>query len=462
MAKKLTQITAAQAKAAESRREVADGGCPGLYLAIHPTGAKAWTLRFRSPVERDSHGQRAARKLTLGSFASEASKDAPRIGQPLTLTQARSLATAALETVRRGVDPTHTRREEKAEARDDAIARSANTVEAAMAEFLKRYKGKKKRGLRDSTRNLTAHYFGLKADLDKPGEWKKTDPASGVLKRWAGRPLASITKGDVIALLNALVDDGKGVTANRVLTNLKTFFGWCLRQHDMLAVSPAALVDAPAAEEKRERVLNAAELRAIWKAAGSDPFGHMVKLLLLTGARRDELREAPWAEFDMDARIEMNGISWQGPLWTLPAERSKNGKAHLVPLSDAAVAALQGMPRIKGKGLLFTLNGHTPISDLSKRKKRLDAASGVSGWTLHDLRRTFYSGLQGLGFSIEVCDACVNHTSSIRGAAAHYAWHRYLPEKTAALEAWARHVDTLLNGRTPAGDNVVALHGARQ
>jgi integrase len=167
-----------------------------------------------------------------------------------------------------------------------------------------------------------------------------------------------------------------------------------------------------------------------------------------------------------------NGAKWQGPLWTLPPARAKNNNKHLVPLSPLAVDVLKNLPNIQGKGLLFTLTGTTPISGLSKVKRRLDAAMlaelrkadpdyVMQPWTLHDLRRTFYSGLQALGFSMEVADACVNHRGAIRGAAKHYAWYEYLAEKTAAFEAWARHVDTLVNGRE-AGDNVVTLHGARQ
>src|SRR5260221_9340503 len=162
MAKRLTDRTIVQVKAAESRREIPDSGCPGLYLTVHPTGAKAWALRFRSPIERDADGQRKAKKLTLGPLANEPNDNEPQIGRPLSLSQARVLATGALEQVRRGIDPTHERRVEKASGRDEAISRSVNTVDAAMIEFLKRYKGKKKQGLRESTRLLTAHYLGMK------------------------------------------------------------------------------------------------------------------------------------------------------------------------------------------------------------------------------------------------------------------------------------------------------------
>lgn len=453
----LTAKVIEQAKPKPVRYEKPDS-VSGLYLVVHPTGAKSWALRFRSPIERGADGQRKAKKLTLGTVASGSSNSKPQIGQPLTLTQARMLATGALETVRQGVDPTHTRREAKANARVEAAI--DNTVDAAMIEFLRRYKGRKKQGLRESTRLLTAHYFGLKPDSASPGDWKKS--GNGILKYWSGRQLASISKRDAIILLDRLVDEGHGVTANRTLTVLKTFFGWCVKR-DMLPASPVAALDAPAEEVSRERTLSDPELAALWHAAETEgyPFGNMIQAIILTGARRDEMREAPWPEFELDVAtvaLPTGGI-WQGPLWTLPAVRSKNGREHLVPLSTMAVSILKKLPRIGKSSLLFTTTGETPISGLSKAKERLDTAMLaeihktdpdylLTPWTPHDLRRTFSSGLQRLGFPIEVIEECLNHKSGTRsGVAGVYARYRYLAEKAQAFEAWARHVGTLVNSK---------------
>jgi len=381
----------------------------GVVPCRKSSGAKSWALRFRSPVERGKDGQRAARKLTLGTAGA------------LSLVEARSLATAALADVERGIDPTHTKRKEKI---------TDSTVGAVMVEFLQRYKGRKQQGLRDSTRDLTAMYFGLKRDGD---QWKAT--GNGVLGHWSGWALASITKVDAILLLDRLVDRGHAVTANRTLTNLKCFFSWCVKR-DMLASSPVALLDKPAPERSRERVLTDTELAAVWKAAQASGhiFGAYVQLLVLTAARRDELREATWNEFDLGAGT-----------WLLPAGRSKNGHAHLTPLSPAAMTILRAMPRIGHAGLLFTRNGVNAIGDISRMKRRLDAAAGVTGWTLHDLRRTVASGLQRAGFSLEVVEAILNHKSgTLRGVAGIYARHDYLAEKTKALKAWAQHVVPLV------------------
>jgi integrase len=481
----MTKTSALTAKAIERtkpgnvRREIPDGGCAGLFLVVQPSGAKSWALRFRSPIERDEDGQRKAKKLTLGTFTDKASDAKPAIGHPLTVGQAHMLATSVKEDIRRGIDPTAIRREEKAAAKVEAM--TDNTVDAAMVGFLKRYKGKKRQGLRDSTRLLTAHYLGLKPDPEKPGEWlKRTN--GGVLKKWSGRSLTSITKRDAIVVLDKLVDAGNGVTANRTLTNLKTFFTWAVKQ-DMLIASPVATLDAVASEVSRERILSDLELTAAWKVATAwvadpknknDNFGRLVQLLILLGQRRDEIREATRIEFALDgAAVAIDGgTPWHGPLWTLPAKRAKNGREHLIPLSEKAVEILKSCSKVKGSGYFLTTTGTTPISGLSGAKKRFDKemqaelrkadpAYVLAPWTPHDLRRTFSSGLQRLGFPIEVIEECLNHKSGTRsGVAGVYAKYRYLSEKTRAFEAWARHVDALANGRLT--NNVVPFREAVQ
>jgi integrase len=289
----------------------------------------------------------------------------------------------------------------------------------------------------------------LKPDPERPGEWVKT--GGGVLKRWSGRPLASITQHDVRDLVEAIDDGGAPVSANRTLAVLKTLFKFYAKR-GMVAISPAALVDAPAAEESRNRTLSDDEIKAVWKAADAAayPFGRLVQMLLLTGARRDELREAPWSEFDLDEG---------GRSWKLPAERAKNGNEHIVPLSAGALQILSEMPRIKG-GLLFTTNGETPFAGLSKAKRRLDTASGVTGWTLHDLRRTAATGMADkCGVQPHIIEAALNHISgeSKRGVAGIYNRARYADEIRKALQAWADYVDGIVNGRPAVGGNVVRI-----
>jgi integrase len=291
-----------------------------------------------------------------------------------------------------------------------------------------------------TTRVETGRLLGLKPG--KGNEWIKT--GNGVLKKWSRRPLHAITKGNVIALLDGIAAEAP-VKANRTLTALRTFFRWCVAR-DLLVKDPTAGVNDPTPEESRDRVLDDDEIAALWRAADGDgyPFGHMVQMLILTGCRRDEVREANWSEFDKGAN-----------LWTIPGHRTKNGRSHALPLSDQLVALLDDLPRIRGSGVLFTTTGATPISGQGKAKARLHGAMAKTlgreppHWTLHDCRRSFATGLQRLGFPVEVAEACLNHLSGTRsGVAGIYGRHDYAAEKAQAFAAWGRHIDALVTGKT--------------
>jgi integrase len=174
--------------------------------------------------------------------------------------------------------------------------------------------------------------------------------------------------------------------------------------------------------------------------------------LILTGCRRDEVHEATWPEVNLKEKT-----------WLIPGQRTKNSNPHLIFLPHAAVAFLEKMPRIDGKGLLFTTNGRTPISGISAAKARISKAvddelgEKAERWTLHDLRRTFVTGLQRLGFPLEVAGACVNHSGgAVSGTTAVYARHNYATEKARAFAAWAEHVEAVVSGK-PA--KVISMQG---
>jgi integrase len=191
----------------------------------------------------------------------------------------------------------------------------------------------------------------------------------------------------------------------------------------------------------------------------------MVKLLLLTGQRRDEVASARWSEFDLGADM---------PAWTIPKDRAKNGKAHVVPLSPAVVEILDSLPRVKDEvDFVLTTTGKTGVSGFSRSKALLDAtmmeiakeeadARGekdfepqIVPWRLHDLRRTCASGMAELGQPVHVVEAVLNHKSgSIKGVAAVYNRYEYAEEKRRALFAWATHVTSLIGARA---DNIISL-----
>jgi hypothetical protein len=299
MARKLTAATVRQAKAKSASYEIPDGD-RGLRLVIHPSGAKSWTMRFRSPEERDRSGKGKARKLTLGPIAEdgEACDGEPKIGRPLSLADARALATDAQRKISQGVDPASERRAEKRAA---ARAAPSNRIDDVFAQFMARHVRKRNgEAIRATTRRETGRLLGLIPDGDDLSSWKPRSPKRGVLAHWSGRDVATLAKRDVLDLMDAIVEGGAPVNANRTLAALKTAFAWCVKR-DILTASPCDHVDDPSPETSCDRELSAIELVALWRAAERTgyPYGRMVQLLLLTGQRRDEVRAAPRREFDL-------------------------------------------------------------------------------------------------------------------------------------------------------------------
>ena len=286
-------------------------------------------------------------------------------------------------------------------------------------------------------------------------EWLKRDQGQNrrrhtvelALRKYAcpafkGMKVDIIRRADVIRLLDKITDRGAPIQANRVLAYLRRMFNWCA-ERGLIATSPVAGLKAPAKERSRERVLAVEELRAILEGADGMgyPFGPMIKLLILTGQRLNEVAAAPHSEFDLGSA-----------LWKIPGSRTKNGRANDVHLSPSAVELITRLPRIDGSDLLFTTTGRSPISGFSKAKKKLDALSGVSDWTFHDLRRSFATHTtETLGCSPVVVDKILNHVSgSVKGVAAIYQRGEYLKERKEALEAW----DAFLLPEQSAGERV--------
>ena len=220
---------------------------------------------------------------------------------------------------------------------------------------------------------------------------------------------------------------------------LNTMFGW-LVEHRRLKVNPCTGVHKSAAPPARDRVLTDAEIAKFWSAASAEdqPFGQLLKLLLLTGCRLNEVAGMRRAELSED-----------GATWTIPGARTKNKRLHVMPLPPLARDVLGTVRRIEsGDGLVFTTTGRTPVSGWSRLKHRLDADMRIDPWRLHDLRRTAATGMAEIGVMPHVVEACLNHVSGHKaGVAGVYNRAAYLPEKRAALERWAAHVDGLVAGR---------------
>jgi integrase len=256
---------------------------------------------------------------------------------------------------------------------------------------------------------------------------------------WGARDIREVRKRDVIAVVDRDVDAGLGSTANHALAAVHKLFNWCVAR-GLIETNPAMGIARPAPLVTRDRVLNDKELAAVWRAAGTIgyPFGTLVKLLILTGQRRGEVAGMRWSELDLDKRQ-----------WLIPGERTKNKRAHLLPLSDAAVELLKAVPRVNDT-LVFPARGREMevMSGFSKMKPKLEAICPISDWGMHDLRRSAATGMARLGVPPHVVERVLNHSSgTFAGVAGVYNRFEYAPEMRDALELWASHIANI-NERT--------------
>ena len=410
---KMTAATVDRIKPTTRRQEIPDALCTGLYLVVQTSGRKGWQVRYR-------HGG-VHRRMTLGSYPG------------LSLADARQRAREALAATTEGRDPAAEVRAAKAPKPQE----DRDLIKTLVAQFDQRHLSNLKSG-RTVRRELDRHVVAV----------------------WGERDVHDITKRDVIDLLDGIADTGRAVSANRVRAYLGKFFNWCV-ERDILAASPAMGVKAVTKETSRERVLSDDEIRWLWRACDAEgyPWGGLAKVLLLTGQRLGEVAGM------VEAEVE-------GDLWRLSSARTKNGRAHDVPLSSAVRGVLEALERPAGRaGLMFTTTGRTPVSGFHKARGHLHAAMeriaaqargepvDIPHWTFHDLRRTAATGMARLGIAVRVTEAVLNHVSGTgAGIVAVYQRHDYADEKRVALEAWGRHVGALVEGRA---DNVVQLVGGQ-
>jgi integrase len=402
-----------------------EGGTRRLYMIVQPSGAKSWALRYRAA------GKPA--KYTLGPY--------PQIS----IKTARKLAEEAIGKLAGGNDP----------AAAKTAARAAREAKDHMADVASVFV---ERSVKRSAGELWARETQRLLDVE-------------ILPKLGAKRIGEVRRADVHGLLDGIVDRGSGYTANRTLAVLRRMFNWAI-ERGLVDSSPVEKIKAPAPETARDRVLTDDEIRFAWNAFEKVglPFGAVGKLLLLTGARRDEIAEGRWNEVDL-----------AGKTWTIAKERSKNGVAHEIPLSGAVIEILNSLPRVEGKaGLVFTTTGTTPVSGFSRAKTSIDEAivdllrkdaeargddpDGVEAppsWVFHDLRRTCASGMAGIGIAPHVVEAILNHKSgTIKGVAAVYNRYSYASEKRAALDAWARRLEAILAGAEAS--NVVPIAAARR
>jgi integrase len=438
LAKQLTAAAVQRLRPGKERREIPDGGCPGLYLIVQSSGARSWALRFRRP-----NGKPA--KLTLGpvDLTGNEVDGEPVIGAPLTLASARRLASELHHQRARGRDLVAARRRERLERE----ARGAKNFAQAATDFVEQHAMRRTRRWRDRVRLL-----GLRPAAE--GKGLELIP-KGLVDRWRERPITEIDGDDIHLIVNEARERGvpglerraarpSESQARTMFATLSKLFGWLVEQRRSRS-NPCAGVHRPATLKARDRVLTDAEQVAFWKATDAErnEFGALLKLLLITGCRLNEVAQMRRAELSGDRGT-----------WTIPGKRTKNNRTHVVPLPSIARALIASVPT-EGD-LVFTTDGHHPVSGWSKIKNRLDAAMQIPPWRLHDLRRTCATGMAELGIAPHIVEAVLNHVSGARaGVAGTYNRAAYAGEKRAALERWAAHVEGLIKERPT---KVVPLH----
>ncbi|MBW4091907.1 MAG: tyrosine-type recombinase/integrase [Proteobacteria bacterium] len=415
---RLTQVAVDKVRPpAAGRVELFDTHLPGFGLRVSATGAKSWFLFYRAAGRQ--------RRYTVGTLAA-----IPKVED------ARDRARALLHDVARGIDP--------ADARDAEPAPAPVTVAALAADFINRHAKVKNRSWRGTERLLALH----------------------VLPAWGKRPASSIAYHDVEALLDVLADGGHPILANRALASIRKMFNWSVGRR-ILPVSPAAGVKPPGKEVERQRVLTDAELVIVWRAAEAvgGATGAFVRLLALTGQRRNEVAGMRWADIDYNRPVIVVQNNKEveigkATVWTLPRESTKADRSHEVPLAPQAIEILAALPR-GGEFVLSTTGGTRPVSGYSKIKAKLDAlteaeaGAPLAPWRFHDLRRTAGTGLARLGTPVSTISRVLGHAEG--GVTKIYNRHGYLPEKCTALDAWARYVAALIR---PAEDNVIPMKRA--
>jgi integrase len=438
-------------RAGDKRIEIKVPQYKGLTLTIEPSGLKRWTTRFRQ-------ADGSLLRLTLGpvDFSGVERTEEPQIGHPLSLAAAHRL----VSDVNRKRALGHDFRAAKQRQKFERDARGSKTFSAAALDFVERHSMRKVRGWRQQARSL-----GIQPKQDAEGLESIPD---GLVDRWQHRVLADIDGDELHALVREVTENGvPGIgrknlgpsepRARSFYSDLSKFFSWCVDDR-RLKVSPMIGVTKPKPPASRERVLSDEEIVLVWKACDEvpRPFGPSIRLMLLTADRRNEVGGMRRSEFSSD-----------GLVWTIPGERTKNKRPHVVPVSSFAQEILAGMRSNTDTDLVFTTTGTTPISGWSKVKRQLDAAmlrlaredAAAGGqdpdevrlvpWRLHDLRRTADTIMASLGIQPHIIEAVLNHISGFKaGVRGTYNRYTYFEEKKVALERWSVHLAGLVSGRS--------------
>jgi integrase len=396
------------------RRDYTEKGRKGLMLRHHPGGALTFIVRYHRGSEQVP--------VTLGNYPA------------VSLEQAHEEHAKIRRQIAAGLDPADEREREIRERQMASERRrvdNAVTVRNVIAEWAWHYARRNRKRPREAVRLLRVN-----------------------LQTWASKPVRDLVKRDAVLLLDRITARGSLVMANRIRDLGNQCFNFGI-ERDLIELNPFAGIRKPGGEEKhKERNLSADEIRAVWIALDSANIKMSrtvrlaLKLILISAQRPGEVIGAAWSEFgDLDSK---------NPVWRIPAERSKNGKPHVVPMSDFAVEILTELRKLTkdrprrhiAPSVHSNLKADEPLSEraLSRalRNNHDDEGNlfGLEPFTPHDLRRSAATGMTSLGIARLHVAKVLNHSD--RDITAIYDRHDYLPEKRAALQTWADHLRSIV------------------
>ncbi len=395
--KKLTKQSIEDAAPDQSEdRYLWDKSPTGFGVRIRPSGTKTFFYAYRPRGGRSA----SKKKFVIGRYGD------------ISVDRARHIAQEIAGQVAAGRDP-----QEERKAARQAMERQKLTVATVADQFTEQYAKPRMRTWAEYERIL--NYY--------------------VVPKVGDRSIHELTKADINSLLAAVGKENGRQMADHVLAVLRKMMNW-FQVHDDEFRSPIVkgMALTSPTQTKRDRYLTDNEIRAIWKALENEPypFGPLVKLLFLTAQRREEGAEAQWVEL-------------QDGHWLIPSRRYKSKKNVLVPLTTAAQEVIKSLPETGS--FLFTTTGDTPFSGFSKAKRRLDEASGVSGWRLHDIRRTSRTLMVRAGVRPDIAERVLGH--AIPGVAGVYDQYDYVPEKREALTKLAQLLGEIT---TPPASTILA------
>jgi integrase len=369
---------------------------------VRPGAVPVYVVAKRRP------GEAKPVRVTLG-----------RVGE-ISLAKARDEARAAIAALRQGVDVNTEKRN----------VRDARAGEHRRADLVR-----VETGFGPGTfGEIAARYIERECPRLARGQEVESIIRRELLPPLGTRPVAELRRRDLGDVVNAITRGGHPAAAHKVREIGKRFDSWA-DDEELIEGNPFRGGRSPLRRQERSRALSEEEIAALWRAwrEMGPPLGSFMMFALATGQRRGETAAMERAELDLAQR-----------LWSIPAEKAKNGRAHLVPLSALAIEILEGVPSVDDK-FVFATRAGSHISGFSKAKARAGQLSGVADWRLHDLRRTAATRLAELGVAHPVVSKLLNHSPrGVMGVTAIYNRHEYLAERRDAMERWARRIGEIV------------------